>query len=84
MLNKYLGIKNEKEAIDKLIASCLSSVCNLAIVQLVDYLHLGSEARFNTPSTISKNNWSYRLDKKLINKKLSAKIYTMNKIYKRV
>lgn len=37
------------------------SVANLLILTLQDILNLGSEARFNTPNTISPNNWSWRI-----------------------
>ncbi len=37
------------------------SVANLLILTLQDILNLGSEARFNTPNTISTNNWSWRV-----------------------
>lgn len=81
---KYIGINNHKEAVNKIISLALASVADLVIVQLADYLNLGKEARFNTPSTLTKENWSFRIDKKFLNKKISVKIYNMNKIYKRV
>ena len=37
------------------------SAANTAIVHLPDALGLGAEARFNTPGTCSKANWTWRL-----------------------
>lgn len=81
---KYAHITKKSEAVDRIISVALASVADLVIVQLADYLNLGKEARFNTPSKLTKENWSFRIDKKFLNKKISVKIYNMNKIYKRV
>jgi len=43
-----------------LIASALSSPAELAVIPMQDLLALGSEAKFNTPGTLS-NNWSWRM-----------------------
>ena len=81
---KYTHITKESEAVDRIISLALSSVAKLVVVQLTDYLNLGKEARFNTPSTLSTYNWSYRVDKRKLSKKLAKKIYELNRIYKRV
>ena len=44
-----------------MICACLASVSDTAIIPLADWLHLGSEARINTPSTQGAN-WQWRLD----------------------
>ena len=43
-----------------MICACLASVSDMAIIPLADWLHLGSEARINTPSTQGAN-WQWRL-----------------------
>ena len=43
-----------------MICACLASVSDTAIIPLADWLHLGSEARINTPSTQGAN-WHWRL-----------------------
>ena len=43
-----------------MICACLASVSDTAIIPLADWLHLGSEARINTPST-QGSNWQWRL-----------------------
>ena len=45
---------------EAMIAACLSCVSDMAIVPMADWLHLGAEARINTPSTQGAN-WQWRL-----------------------
>lgn len=47
-------------ATDLLIRRAMDSRAKIAIIPLQDYLHLGSEARTNTPGTIV-NNWCWRM-----------------------
>ena len=47
-------------ATDLLIQKALDSRAKIAIIPLQDYLHLGSEARTNTPGTVV-NNWCVRM-----------------------
>lgn len=49
-----------------LIKKSYGSVSNLLILTMQDILNLGSEARFNTPST-QANNWSWRITEEQIN-----------------
>ena len=37
----------------------------VAMTPIQDLLSIGKEGRMNLPSTLSTNNWSYRLDKNL-------------------
>ena len=43
-----------------MIRTAYTSVARIAIIQLQDFLGLGSEARMNTPSTLG-NNWVWRV-----------------------
>jgi 4-alpha-glucanotransferase len=47
--------------VDAMIATVLSSRAGLAVLPLQDLLHLGSEARMNTPGTDS-GNWTWRFE----------------------
>ena len=49
---------------EAMICACLSCVSDTAIIPLADWLHLGSEARINTPSTQGAN-WQWRLSQPL-------------------
>lgn len=76
---KYLNLKDESEYVIGFIKAAWSSVANLAVAQIQDFLELGDEGRMNIPSTLG--NWSWRLDKKMITKDLENKIYDLNKTY---
>ena len=56
----YMGL-NEWEGYHwGMIRTAYTSVARIAIIQLQDFLGLGSEARMNTPSTLG-NNWVWRV-----------------------
>ena len=56
---RYLRCKPE-ELTEAMICACFASASDMAIIPLADWLHLGSEARINTPSTQAAN-WQWRL-----------------------
>ena len=56
---RYLQCKPE-DLTEAMICACLSSVSDMAVIPLADWLHLGPEARINTPST-QGSNWQWRL-----------------------
>ncbi len=80
MAQDYLGFTDEKIGLWAFIRAALTSVGDLAIIPMQDYLELGSEARMNTPSTVSPMNWSWRMEKGAANKKLAKKIARLTDI----
>ena len=58
---RYLRCKPE-DLTESMICACLSSVSDMTIIPMADWLCLGAEARINTPST-SGANWQWRLNK---------------------
>ncbi|HEX4652035.1 MAG TPA: 4-alpha-glucanotransferase, partial [Granulicella sp.] len=52
-------IRHEGEIVWAMIRAAARSVANLCIFPLQDVLHLGSEARMNTPSAPA-GNWTWR------------------------
>ncbi len=60
----YLGAEDlpDDDIPWKVIRLALSSVADLAIIPLADYLGHGSEARINTPATVGIN-WRWRMKK---------------------
>ena len=56
---RYLRCKPE-DLTEAMICACLSSVSDMAVIPMADWLHLGAEARINTPST-QGSNWQWRL-----------------------
>ena len=79
---KYLDIEKDEDIPWKLIKTALATVSDTAIIQMQDYLELGSEARMNIPSTLG-NNWKWRMSKKDASKKLAKKIAEISSIYAR-
>mgnify|MGYP002731444258 CR=1 FL=1 len=78
---RYLRCKPE-DLTEAMICACLASVSDMAIIPLADWLHLGSEARINTPSTQGAN-WQWRLTQPLT-PALSAHIAELTALYHRV
>ncbi len=75
---------NEKEGCNwGMIRIAYESISNCAIIQMQDFLGLGSEARMNIPSTMG-NNWTWRLDPKSLTNALAEKIADMTELYGRV
>lgn len=79
---KYLHLTEESDYINGFIRAAWSSVANIAIAQMQDFLHLGIEGRMNVPSTLG--NWSWRVDDKMLTEELSSYIYDLNKTYFRL
>ena len=56
----YLGLNGEEGPLWGMIRAGMSSVAELFLAQMQDYLWLGAEARMNTPGT-AQGNWRWRL-----------------------
>lgn len=65
------------------IRAALSSVADLAVIPVQDYLALGSEGRINTPSTLG-DNWEWRMRKDAFTKELAEEIRAMTGLYGRL
>ena len=61
----------------------VSSVADIAIIPMQDYLRLGADARVNIPSTAS-GNWSWRMSGDSLHEGLSDRIKTACKLYGRI
>ena len=84
IVNAYLDLdgKSETEAVWKVIRQGLSSVADLCIIPIQDYLVKDSSARINTPSTLGEN-WKWRIKKDELSDELCDKIKRVTKIYMR-
>ncbi|MGI6117323.1 MAG: 4-alpha-glucanotransferase [Bilifractor sp.] len=83
---RYFGCPDcpEEEFADLLVRAALSSVSDTAIIPMQDYLNLGSEARFNTPSTLGGHNWCWRMLPGQFNGELAGKIRALTELYSRI
>ncbi len=81
---KYLRLKNVRESEIPwiFIRAALSSVADMAIIPMHDYLGLDSKARINTPSTLGIN-WKWRMNRDAFTKELADKMKEMSRMYGR-
>lgn len=73
---------DDTEFLWKIIKTAHSSVADTVIIQMQDYLGLGSNARMNIPSTLG-GNWEWRLRRNTITKELTEKIALITRTYGR-
>lgn len=78
----YLG-SSPGEMPGALVRAALASVGALAVVPVQDVLALGSEARFNTPSTAA-GNWRWRLPPGALSAELGGRYRHLNAVYGRI
>ncbi len=78
----YLGLHEEEGFAYGMIRGGMSSVADLFIAQMQDYLELGSKARMNTPGTMY-GNWKWRIKSGEADKALAARIAKMTRLYGR-
>ena len=65
-----------------MIRAACSSVADIAIAPLQDFLNLGTEARMNLPGTLG-SNWQWRLMPNQLHDFVKARIKSMNDLYNR-
>ncbi|MCL2767492.1 MAG: 4-alpha-glucanotransferase [Synergistaceae bacterium] len=83
IISDYIGKNINKDNIcEELIRLALSSVADYAVVPMQDFLKLGSESRFNKPSTPS-GNWNWRMLPEMANEALAKEIFKKVEIYGR-
>ena len=74
---------DEDSLADDFIAMAMSSVADLCVIPMQDYLNLGSEARINIPSTLG-GNWVWRMKKKQFSGEVADEIARVTKLYGRM
>ncbi len=79
---KYLGL-NEQEGFHwGILRGGMSSVADLFVAQMQDFLGLDEQARMNTPGQVD-GNWQWRLQNGQITEELTEKIAEMTRLYGR-
>ena len=79
---KYLGLSEGEGYVWGLLRGGMSSVANLFITQMQDYLGLDNSARTNTPGT-AEGNWQWRMLPDAATAQLAEKIAKMTAMYDR-
>ena len=78
----YMRLSDEEGKVWGMIRTAMSSVSDLCIVQMQDYLELGGEARMNFPGTTGEN-WVWRASPGSYDAALAKKIRAMTELYGR-
>ena len=81
---EYLTLTDAEGLVRGTIRGAMSSVSDLCVIQMPDWLNLGGEARMNFPGTLSDANWTWRAKDGMMNKDLAKEIYNMTKLYGRL
>ena len=78
----YLGLSDREGFAWGFIRGGMSSVADLFIAQMQDYLELGSEARMNAPGKVD-GNWRWRMRPGQASPALAKRIASVTKLYGR-
>ena len=81
---EYLALTKSEGLVRGTVRAAMGSVSDLCVIQMPDWLELGSEARMNFPGTLSDANWTWRAKNGAMNKELAKEIYNMTKLYGRL
>lgn len=79
----YLRLNESEGEVLGMVKALLSSVADLTILPMQDWLSLGSAARMNTPATVG-DNWHWRLQRQQCTNSLSREIYRYTALYRRL
>lgn len=80
---EYMHLTEQEGLVWGVIRTAMSSVSDLCIIPMQDYLELGGEARMNCPGTFSDANWTWRADEAAMNDALAEKICKLTTLYGR-
>lgn len=78
----YLNSRSDDEIHWDAIRGAWSSVANMVISPVQDFLGLGSEARINTPG-VAAGNWQWRLRHGVLTDELAERIAKLTRVYSR-
>lgn len=81
---EYMHLTREEGFVWGMIRTAFSSVSDLCIIPMQDYLQLGAEARMNFPGTQSGDNWTWRAAPGYATPELTKRIYALTRLYGRL
>jgi len=79
---EYLSLTNEEGYNWGFIRGAWSSIADISIAQMQDFLNLGNKSRINLPSTLG-DNWRWRAKEDVLTDELAKKIYRITEVYGR-
>ena len=80
---EYMALTKEEGYVWGVIRTAMSSVSDLCVVPMQDFLDIGTEGRMNFPGTLSNANWTWGASEDMICDTLAQKIYRMTRLYNR-
>lgn len=80
---EYMGLSEQEGDVRGMIRTAMSSISDLCVIPLQDWLELGGEARMNFPGTTG-NNWVWRVLPGGCTEALSKTIYKVTGLYGRL
>ena len=80
---EYMALTQTEGLVWGTIRTAMSSVSDLCIVQMQDYLDLGADARMNFPGTQTNANWTWRMLPGQTTDTLATKIRRLTALYGR-
>ena len=80
---EYMALTEEEGYVWGVIRTAMSSVSDLCVIQMQDFLNIGQEGRMNFPGTLSDANWTWRAVDGMICDTLAEKIGRMTRLYDR-
>ena len=86
MAMRYLNRKefaSDRDIAHSFVKLAMSSVSNLCIIPMQDWLGLGAAARINTPSALG-GNWVWRMKEGAFSASLAKKMHDITKLYGRL
>lgn len=78
----YLGLNRQEGPVWGVLRGGMSSVADLFVAQMQDYLELDNAARMNTPG-IAEGNWQWRMAADAATPALAKRIAALTKLYDR-
>ena len=80
---EYMALTKEEGFVWGVIRTAMSSVSNLCVTAMQDFLNIGKEGRMNFPGTMTDANWTWRAGEDMITDTLAEKINRMTRLYNR-
>ncbi len=81
---EYMSLTEQEGYVWGVIRTAMSSVSDLCVIQMQDYLNLGGEARMNFPGTMTDANWTWRAGPEVTDGALADRIFKMTRLYARL
>ena len=81
---EYMALSEQEGLVWGVIRTAMSSLSELCVIPMQDFLNLGAEARMNFPGTMMNANWTWRAADGFTGNGLSERIYHLTALYGRL